>query len=69
MEEEIEKNLLKEVREVIFNEEFRAILRRNLFSMDGGDIGAQMTSDLIQCIQEHSLAENFQSGGVLRLFA
>ena len=37
--------------------------------MDGGDIGAQMTSDLIQCIQEHSLAENFQSGGVLRLFA
>ena len=39
------------------------------FSMDGGDIGAQMTSDLIQCIQEHSLAENFQSGGVLRLFA
>ena len=69
MEEEIEKNLLKEVKEVIFNEEFRAILRRNLFSMDGGDIGAQMTSDLIQCIQEHSLAENFQSGGVLRLFA
>ena len=68
MEEEIEKNLLK-VKEVIFNEEFRAILRRNLFSMDGGDIGAQMTSDLIQCIQEHSLAENFQSGGVLRLFA
>ena len=32
MEEEIKKNSFKEVKEVIFNEEFRAILRRNLFS-------------------------------------
>ena len=24
---------------MMFNEELRAILRRNLFSMDGGDIG------------------------------
>ena len=62
---EIEQNLLTEVREVIFNEEFRSILRRNLFSMDGGDVGARIGSDLIQCLKEAPKSKKVE-GGVLR---
>ena len=35
LEEKLDAILLDEIREVMFNEEFRAILRRNLFSMEG----------------------------------
>jgi len=65
MDKEIKSHLLEEVKEVIFNEEFRAILRRNLYSMDGGDVGAKMTSDLIQSLQSTTMSKSVQ-GGVLR---
>jgi hypothetical protein len=58
--------LLDEVREVMFNEEFRAILRRNLFAMDGGDVSAQLAADLIQCLKE-TTADDSLHGGVLRM--
>ena len=69
LDKDIESHLLNEVKEVIFNEEFRAILRRNLFSMDPGDVGARMTSDIIQCLQENPITKNVQGGGVLRMVA
>ncbi len=59
-DDEIGQNLLNEVREVIFNEEFRAILRRNLFSMDSGDVGGRMCADLIQCLQEISVSNKVE---------
>jgi UDP-N-acetylglucosamine--N-acetylmuramyl-(pentapeptide) pyrophosphoryl-undecaprenol N-acetylglucosamine transferase len=65
MDQSIKTDLLEEVKEVIFNEEFRAILRRNLYSMDGGDIGSRMATDLIQSLQESTISKSVQ-GGVLR---
>ena len=62
LDKDIESHLLNEVKEVIFNEEFRAILRRNLFAMDPGDVGARMTSDIIQCLQENPITKNVQGG-------
>ena len=40
LEEKLEDILLDEIREVMFNEEFRAIIRRNLFSMEGATLRA-----------------------------
>ena len=58
--------LLDEVREVMFNEEFRAILRRNLFAMDGGGVSARLADDLMQCLKENPVDDSLQ-GGVLRM--
>jgi len=66
MEKDLSNNLLNEVREVIFNEEFRAILRRNLYAMDTGDVAGRISSDLIQCIKENPVIDSVK-GGVLRM--
>ena len=66
LDNDIGSALLEEVKEVIFNEEFRAILRRNLYSMDTGDVGNRLAADVIQCMEERSIAKNMH-GGVLRM--
>jgi len=43
----LEESLLSEIREVMFNEEFRAILRRNLFALDNGDVALKMAWDIV----------------------
>jgi len=48
-------SLLSEVREVMFNEEFRAILRRNLFALDSGDVALKMAWDIVHCLRERDL--------------
>jgi UDP-N-acetylglucosamine:LPS N-acetylglucosamine transferase len=48
-------SLLSEVREVMFNEEFRAILRRNLFALDSGDVALKMAWDIVNCLRERDL--------------
>lgn len=65
-QEKMDEVLLDEVREVMFNEEFRAILRRNLFAMDGGDVSARLADDLMQYLQEKPVDDSVQ-GGVLRM--
>ena len=62
----MEEVLLDEVREVMFNEEFRAILRKNLFAMDEGDVSAGLADDLMQCLKENRMDDSLQ-GGVLRM--
>lgn len=66
LEEKMKDILLDEVREVMFNEEFRAILRRNLFSMDGGDVAGILAADLIQLLKDRSQGDSVP-GGVLRM--
>ena len=58
---DIKDNLLKEVQEMMFNEELRAILRRNLFSMDGGDIGQKLADDMHQLVTDLKIARSLQS--------
>jgi len=48
-------SLLSEVREVMFNEEFRGILRRNLFALDSGDVALKMAWDIVHCLRERDL--------------
>ena len=66
LEDKMEEVLLDEVREVMFNEEFRAILRKNLYAMDEGDVSAGLADDLMQCLKENRLDDSLQ-GGVLRM--
>ena len=65
-EGEINENLMNEVREAMFNEEFRTILRRNLFALDHGDVANRISDDLCQCLKERSVQETPQ-GGMLRM--
>jgi len=51
-ESKLFSSLLSEVREVMFNEEFRAILRRNLFALDSGDVALKMAWDIVHCLRE-----------------
>ena len=66
LQDKMDEVLFDEVREVMFNEEFRAILRRNLFAMDGGDVSARLADDLMQCLKENPVDDSLQ-GGVLRM--
>ena len=66
LEEKLDDILLDEIREVMFNEEFRAILRRNLFSMDGGDVAGLLALDLIQSLKDRPHRDSVP-GGVLRM--
>ena len=66
LEEKLDAILLDEIREVMFNEEFRAILRRNLFSMEGGDVAGLLASDLIQSLKDRPHRDSVP-GGVLRM--
>ena len=47
----ITNHLLDEVRELMFNEEFRALIRRNLYSLDSGDVGLQMAQDMLMALK------------------
>ena len=49
-EEQMTDKLLLEVREVMFNEEFRAALRRNLYSLDH-DVATVLAKDLLHSIK------------------
>jgi UDP-N-acetylglucosamine--N-acetylmuramyl-(pentapeptide) pyrophosphoryl-undecaprenol N-acetylglucosamine transferase len=49
---EIGKLLFKEAREVMFNEEFRAVLRRNLVATDPGDVVSDIVFDVTNVLQE-----------------
>jgi UDP-N-acetylglucosamine--N-acetylmuramyl-(pentapeptide) pyrophosphoryl-undecaprenol N-acetylglucosamine transferase len=66
LEDKMEDILLDEIRDVMFNEEFRAILRRNLFSMDGGDVAGLLATDLIQLLKDSPQGDSVP-GGVLRM--
>lgn len=67
-DEEIKEKLFKEVQEMMFNEELRAILRRNLFSMDGGDVGQRLADDMNQLISELEIARSTK-GEQIAVFA
>jgi len=47
----ITNHLLDEVRELMFNEEFRALIRRNLYSLDTGDVGMLMAQDMLVALK------------------
>jgi UDP-N-acetylglucosamine--N-acetylmuramyl-(pentapeptide) pyrophosphoryl-undecaprenol N-acetylglucosamine transferase len=47
-EERMNDKLLLEVREVMFNEEFRAMLRRNLYSLDHEDVSSLLAKSLLK---------------------
>jgi UDP-N-acetylglucosamine--N-acetylmuramyl-(pentapeptide) pyrophosphoryl-undecaprenol N-acetylglucosamine transferase len=51
-DDKLSDKLFKEVQDMMFNEELRAILRRNLYSMDGGDVGLKLADDMSQYIQD-----------------
>ena len=63
-EKDMNTSMTDEVREVMFNEEFRAILRRNLFSLDEGDAAARMVGDIAQCLQEQPASDGLQQGSL-----
>jgi UDP-N-acetylglucosamine--N-acetylmuramyl-(pentapeptide) pyrophosphoryl-undecaprenol N-acetylglucosamine transferase len=65
-EAKMAEHLFDEVREVMFNEDFRTILRRNLFAMDKGDVANRISDDLCQSLKERVLRDSVQ-GGVLRM--
>ena len=46
LEQDMNDKLLLEVREVMFNEEFRAVLRRNLYSLDLEDVSQKLAKDI-----------------------
>ena len=55
-DEDLTEKLFKEVQEMMFNEELRAILRRNLFAMDGGDVGSRIVDDMKQLVTEREMS-------------
>jgi UDP-N-acetylglucosamine--N-acetylmuramyl-(pentapeptide) pyrophosphoryl-undecaprenol N-acetylglucosamine transferase len=59
-------DLMDEVREVMFNEEFRTILRRNLFALDNGEVANRISDDICQCLKQRAIQPKHQ-GGVLRM--
>ena len=49
----------------MFNEEFRTLIRRNLFSLDSGDDGLRMAQDILQSLKNSkSVADRRDFGGV-----
>ena len=65
-EQKMMDTLMDEVREVMFNEEFRTILRRNLFAMDKGDVANRISDDLCLCLKKSAIQQTPQ-GSVLRM--
>ena len=57
MQEKIESELLNEIREMMFNEELRAMIRRNLFAIDSGDVGSKIAHDIKECLAVESSRE------------
>lgn len=64
MEENLSHSLWKEVREAMFNEEFRGIVRRNLFALDDGEAAARMSMDIRHCLNGQSEEGTFGEGFV-----
>ena len=50
----IENALLREVREMMFNEELRAMIRQNLFAIDPGDVASKMVEDIRQVLSKEN---------------
>ena len=46
----IENELIGEVREMMFNEELRSMIRQNLFAIDPGDVASKMVEDIRQVL-------------------
>jgi len=63
-EKDIQNSMLDEVIEVMFNEEFRAILRRNLFSLDDGESAVRMVGDITQYLKEKPANDGLQRGSL-----
>jgi hypothetical protein len=57
LEEGMNNKLLSEVREVMFNEEFRAVLRRNLYSIDQDDVSQRLAKDVLKSLQINKRSE------------
>ena len=68
MQEKIESELLNEVREMMFNEELRAMIRRNLFAIDSGDVGSKIAHDIKECLAVESSRET-KRVRLLKVFA
>lgn len=51
LEQDMNDKLLFEVREVMFNEEFRAVLRRNLYSLDLEDVSQKLAKDILSALR------------------
>jgi len=51
LEQDMNEKLLLEVREVMFNEEFRAVLRRNLYSLDLEDVSQKLAKDILGALR------------------
>ena len=63
-DKELMEKLFKEVQEMMFNEELRAILRRNLFAMDRGDVGVWLVDDMKQLVSEIKISQNAKEEGL-----
>ena len=59
---EIKDKLFNEVQEMMFNEELRTILRRNLFSMDSGDVGQRLVEDMNELVVARLTVRNANAG-------
>ena len=68
MQEKIDSELLNEVREMMFNEELRAMIRRNLFAIDSGDVGSKIAHDIKECLAVESSRET-KRVRLLKVFA
>ena len=68
MQEKIDSELINEVREMMFNEELRAMIRRNLFAIDSGDVGSKIAHDIKECLAVESSRET-KRVRLLKVFA
>lgn len=48
----IKEQLLDEVRELMFNEEFRSILMRNLYALDRGDMSLKLARNIVDSLNQ-----------------
>ena len=53
-ESKIKNLLIEEVRELMFNEEFRSILMRNLYALDHGDMSQKLARNILTSLNQPS---------------
>ena len=68
MQDKIDNDLMEEVKEMMFNEELRGIMRRNLFALDPGDVGGKIALDIRDCLQTFTSRES-KRVRLLKVFA
>ena len=68
MQDKIDNDLMEEVKEMMFNEELRGIMRRNLFALDPGDVGGKIALDIRDCLQTFTARES-KRVRLLKVFA